>query len=152
MSRAWILGIGAVITMLALGTSAWLGYRAGTAAGERTQRIAADQLATDNATVLATVQRQAAQQARKLQQQLSIQQHRSDTLAADRIRISRHVATLQQEIRNAPLSTSPASPRNTAGLCPGDPLSSPDFIRLYNRAATTGTDTSQPARAATAAR
>lgn len=111
--RAWTVS---AILALILAVGGWLGWKTistqGRALAEAKMQIAADRKAYRAET------------------------EKSADLLARLDATQKAYAQLNEEIRHAPLKSKPTPPVN--GECPGNPIASPDFERLFNGAAKAG--------------
>ena len=130
------------VLVFAAGLSAggWGGWRLGQASADRAARVQAVQLARDNAVAVALLRGTAERDAAELQRQLDRQRQSTTMWLAESTRLARQVSDLRQEIDHAAFTVAPpvAPPARGAPACPADPVGSPEFRRLYDRAAAPG--------------
>ena len=132
--------IAVLVFSAGLSAGGWGGWRLGHASADRAARVQAVQLARDNAVAVAMLRGAAERTAADLQAQLDRQRQSTNMWLAESTRLARQVSDLRQEIDHAVFAVAPpvAPPARGAPACPADPVGSPEFRRLYDRAAAPG--------------
>lgn len=132
--------IAVLVFSAGLSAGGWGGWRLGHASADRAARVQAVQLARDNAVAVAMLRGAAERTAADLQAQLDRQRQSTNMWLAESTRLARQVSDLRQEIDHAVFTVAPpvAPPTRGAPACPADPVGSPEFRRLYDRAAAPG--------------